>query len=105
MQKLTVAGALKTLGLGADNYAVLLKAADLDVAFYKPKGLDSQTPHVRDELYVVAAGQGEFACGGETETFGPGDAFFVPGGVDHRFLNFSDDFSTWVIFFGTVRAT
>jgi uncharacterized protein YjlB len=105
LHKLTVAGALKTLGVGADNYAVLLNAADLDVGFYKPTGFDSQTPHVRDELYVIAAGKGEFICGGETETFCPGDAFFVPGGMAHRFLNFSDDFSTWVVFFGTVRAT
>jgi len=25
---------------------------------------------------------------------------FVPAGVEHRFENFSDDFATWVIFYG-----
>ena len=25
---------------------------------------------------------------------------FVPAGIEHRFENFTDDFSTWVIFYG-----
>jgi uncharacterized RmlC-like cupin family protein len=32
--------------------------------------------------------------------FGPGDFLFVPAGIEHRFVNFTDDFSTWVIFYG-----
>jgi hypothetical protein len=29
-----------------------------------------------------------------------GELRFVPTGDDHRFLDFSDDFSTWVLFNG-----
>ena len=29
-----------------------------------------------------------------------GDLLFVPAHVEHRFERFSDDFRTWVIFFG-----
>jgi mannose-6-phosphate isomerase-like protein (cupin superfamily) len=32
--------------------------------------------------------------------FGPGDVLFVPAGVEHRFEDFSDDFVTWVVFYG-----
>jgi mannose-6-phosphate isomerase-like protein (cupin superfamily) len=32
--------------------------------------------------------------------FGPGDALFVPAGMKHRFENFSDDFATWIMFYG-----
>jgi uncharacterized RmlC-like cupin family protein len=29
-----------------------------------------------------------------------GDVLFVRAGVKHKFENFSDDFATWVIFYG-----
>lgn len=31
-----------------------------------------------------------------------GDVLFAPAGIEHRFENFSDDFVTWVIFYGPV---
>lgn len=30
----------------------------------------------------------------------PGDLLFVPAGVVHRFEEFTDDFATWVMFYG-----
>ncbi len=51
-------------------------------------------------MYVVASGSGVFRRGDETVAFSAGDALFVPAGVEHRFEQFSDDFRTWVIFFG-----
>ena len=74
---------------------------DFDVSLYKPLGADSQSAHARDELYVVASGSGEFYCDGEALRFSAGDAFFVPARTEHRFVNFSADFATWVIFFGS----
>jgi mannose-6-phosphate isomerase-like protein (cupin superfamily) len=70
------------------------------VEIYAPRGTDPQTPHTRDEAYVVVQGSGEFINGSKRETFGPGDFLFVPAGVEHRFLNFSDDLVVWVVFFG-----
>ena len=37
---------------------------------------------------------------GERHRFGPGTVFFVPAGAEHRFENFTPDFSTWVVFWG-----
>lgn len=70
------------------------------VEYYAPRGVDTQRPHTRDELYVVIAGGGAFVNGAERHPFGPGDVIFVPAGVVHRFEDFSDDFATWVIFYG-----
>jgi mannose-6-phosphate isomerase-like protein (cupin superfamily) len=70
------------------------------VKYYAPRGRDEQTPHTRDELYVVAQGQGTFINGDEEHPFGVGDVLFVPAGVEHRFEDFTDDFGTWVIFYG-----
>jgi mannose-6-phosphate isomerase-like protein (cupin superfamily) len=74
----------------------------LSVEFYKPENIDLQKPHDRDEIYVVASGTGVFYNGGKTWNFKPGDFLFVPAGVEHRFENFTDDFATWVFFYGPV---
>ncbi|MCW3477810.1 cupin domain-containing protein [Limobrevibacterium gyesilva] len=78
----------------------LLTHGSLELRFYAPKGRDDQTPHSRDEVYVVASGRGWFRRGEERVPFGPGDALFVAAGVVHRFEDFSDDFATWVMFYG-----
>lgn len=38
--------------------------------------------------------------GGERRPSEAQDAIFVEAGVEHRFEDFSDDFSAWVIFWG-----
>jgi mannose-6-phosphate isomerase-like protein (cupin superfamily) len=80
--------------------ALLLTHESLELRYYAPRGTDPQTPHPRDEVYVVTSGRGWFVRGGERVPFEPGDALFVAAGVEHRFEDFSDDFGTWVIFYG-----
>ena len=63
-------------------------------------GRDRQQPHAQDELYVVQRGQATLRIGAEWFDAAPGDVFFVPAGVDHRFERFTPDFATWVIFYG-----
>ena len=38
--------------------------------------------------------------GDEIVSFGPGDFLFVPAGLPHRFTDFGDTMSTWVMFYG-----
>ncbi|MEZ4809247.1 MAG: cupin domain-containing protein [Allomuricauda sp.] len=78
----------------------LFEHGTLSVEIYKPDKVDHQQPHSRDEVYVVASGTGDFLNGNKRTTFAPGDFLFVPAGVVHRFENFTDDFATWVIFYG-----
>ncbi len=54
----------------------------------------------KDEVYVVVSGSGQFVCGDTKVAFGPGDALFVPAHAVHRFEAFTDDFATWVVFYG-----
>ncbi len=100
MKGYTVSEALARLSSEKTDYMRLIEDATYDIGLYKPDGVDPQTPHSRDELYIVAAGTGEFVCDGKTRAFAPGDMLMVPAGVEHRFQNFSEDFSTWVVFFG-----
>jgi mannose-6-phosphate isomerase-like protein (cupin superfamily) len=72
---------------------------DFELEFFAPRGKDRQTPHEKDEIYVVVRGRGEFVVNGERTDFAAGDVLFVEAGVEHRFENFSEDLATWVIFF------
>jgi mannose-6-phosphate isomerase-like protein (cupin superfamily) len=78
----------------------LFERDDVSLVLYVPKDTDSQTPHQRDELYVVISGHGTFRRGGELVRFSPGDVLFVGAGVPHKFESFSGDFRTWAVFFG-----
>jgi mannose-6-phosphate isomerase-like protein (cupin superfamily) len=100
MQKLTVANALDRLKASNTDYVRLIEHGSFDVGHYSPDKTDQQNPHRRDELYVIASGRGEFACAGVTTPFAPGDVFFVPAQAEHRFRDFDDEFSAWVIFIG-----
>lgn len=85
---------------GAEQYAVRFRHGTLELGLYAPRGRDEQSPHSRDEVYIVMRGSGWFVNGGARTRFGPGDVLFVPAGVVHRFEQFTDDFATWVVFYG-----
>lgn len=99
--RLTVTDALEKLG-GSDSalFIKLMEHGSMSVEIYRPVKTDRQTPHLQDELYVIISGNGEFINNGERSAFRPGDVLFVPAGIEHRFENFTDDFATWVIFYG-----
>ena len=78
----------------------LFRHGTLLVKYYAPRGTDLQTPHTRDEIYVVARGRGVFFDGTSRRPFAPGDLLFAVAGVAHRFEDFSADFGTWVMFYG-----
>ena len=61
---------------------------------------DHQKPLDHDKRNVIIEGYGKFEMGDETVSFGPGDFLSVPTGLPHRFTNFGDTMSTWVMFYG-----
>ncbi|HXG92942.1 MAG TPA: cupin domain-containing protein [Blastocatellia bacterium] len=83
-----------------ERSVALFRHGTLVVKMYAPRGTDPQTPHSRDEIYVVAGGTGDFTSGATSVRFSKGDLLFAPAGVEHRFENFSDDFAVWVLFYG-----
>ena len=81
-------------------FVTVMKQGSMRVELYAPVDADLQTPHKQDELYIVIFGTGVFYRNGERTPFRKGDVLFVPAGMEHRFEEFTDDFSTWVIFYG-----
>jgi mannose-6-phosphate isomerase-like protein (cupin superfamily) len=117
MSRLTIENALARLNGHEGPFKEIFSHGSLTIEIYKPVEIDHQQPHTRDEIYVIATGSGIFVKGGrsqsssqdsskdiyqdsERQKFEKGEVIFVPAGMVHRFENFSDDFSTWVFFYG-----
>ena len=83
-----------------EQYVIVFRHGTFEAGLYAPRGVDDQTPHSRDEAYVVIRGTGVFVSGDTRKVFAPGELLFVPAGTIHRFEDFSDDLTVWVIFYG-----
>lgn len=92
--------ALELLKESGGHFTSLFTHGTLSIEIYKPDKIDHQEPHDKDELYVIISGSGNFSCDGKRSAFVKGDLLFVPAGAEHRFEDFTEDFSTWVIFYG-----
>ena len=99
-ERMTLAAAMQAVADSDDRYAILLQQDDIAIGFYAPRGTDPQSPHDRDEVYVIQAGSGIFELGDDEQAFETGDVLFVPAGMPHRFRNFGEDFGAWVVFTG-----
>lgn len=99
--KFSTAEALEILENQAEGklLATLLERKKMYVEIYRPDKIDHQIAHSQDEIYVIISGSGAFFNNGIRSLFAAGDLIFVPAGVEHRFEDFTDDFSTWVIFY------
>ena len=100
MSKLSLRDSLKNLTDDQALFRQFFSHGSLEIELYKPDGVDLQKPHEHDEIYVVASGATHFTVGAKEYDAITGDVLFVAAGVEHRFSNFSDDFATWVLFYG-----
>jgi mannose-6-phosphate isomerase-like protein (cupin superfamily) len=97
----SIADAVKQLQKETDKkFTVVMQHGSMQIEYFAPDKIDTQTPHTKDEIYVITSGSSSFYRNGETISCKTGDIIFVPAGMEHRFINFSDDFATWVIFYG-----
>ncbi len=99
--KLTGDDALKKL-LEQSEYPfiVMMKHGTMTIEYFALQEADTQTPHKQDEIYVIIKGHSSFYRDGERMSCKENDVLFVPAGMAHHFESFSDDFATWVIFYG-----
>ena len=83
-----------------EPYECLLNQPGAQLLIFAPRGTDHQTEHNRDEAYICVAGRATLEIEGKPQLFAAGDLAWVPKYVAHRFIDMSDDFTTWVAFFG-----
>jgi mannose-6-phosphate isomerase-like protein (cupin superfamily) len=83
----------------ADRAQYLIRHGTMRAGLYAPR-CDDQGPHAQDELYIVRAGGALFRRNDETVEVETGHLIFVPAGASHRFERTSEDFATYVVFWG-----
>ncbi len=98
--KVALEEALAELENSGKGYLEFFQHGTMRIGLYGPKEIDRQQPHEQDELYVIASGSGTFEADGSAHEFAPGDVLFVAAHAEHRFTSFSQDFKTWVFFYG-----
>ena len=86
----------RTPGRSAEVFA----DGDLEVRFAARPTNGPQVPHLRDELYFVAAGSGRYRVEDKVTNVGSGDLLFCAAHVAHGFEDISEDLSVWVLFYG-----
>ena len=98
--KISLSEATDKLKNAPDEFILLFQHGTLELELYRPNLIDRQTPHQRDEVYVIASGEAVFELENEITSVKTGDFLFVPAYATHKFVEFSEDFSTWVLFYG-----
>lgn len=100
--RVTIEEAVQQLSKEKEHrFTAVMKHGSMLVEYYAPADKDVQTPHRQDELYIIVNGRGILNRNGEKITCKTGDVLFVPAGMKHHFEDFSNDFATWVIFYGS----
>jgi mannose-6-phosphate isomerase-like protein (cupin superfamily) len=87
-------------GPAGEHSVSLLQRGTLNVKLSLPVPPNQQTPHAQDEVYVVIRGRGVLLHDGERDPFESGDLLFVAAGTEHRFEDFTEDLTVWVVFYG-----
>jgi mannose-6-phosphate isomerase-like protein (cupin superfamily) len=86
--------------LPSGRYAEWVRSQSLSAGVYRiaAGGVDDQSPHREDEVYVVTAGAAELEVEGRRTPVGPGTVAFVPRRADHRFVDVTADLEVSVVF-------
>jgi mannose-6-phosphate isomerase-like protein (cupin superfamily) len=101
VRQLSAAGMYSSPPQGVPNTFIEdLRELTMSVGTYSiPEGgLDDQTPHREDEIYVVMKGRGQFTCRDDMIRVMPGDVLFVGAGEEHRFHDITEDLALLVVF-------
>jgi mannose-6-phosphate isomerase-like protein (cupin superfamily) len=83
-----------------NDYLEQLRSADLSVGTYliPANGVDNQSPHAEDEIYIVTRGVARIVTPDGTVDVGTGAVIYVPAGEEHRFVEITEDLALLVIF-------
>jgi mannose-6-phosphate isomerase-like protein (cupin superfamily) len=81
-------------------YHEFLRVPTMSVGYYRlpAGGIDPQSPHLEDEVYVVVGGRARVTVGEHERDVRPGDTIFVGSTVPHRFHDIAEDLELVVVF-------
>jgi mannose-6-phosphate isomerase-like protein (cupin superfamily) len=87
-------------GSSSPVYVTQMASAQLSVGTYSipAGGVDDQSPHAEDEIYVVTSGRSGFEGPWGRADVGAGSVIYVPASEEHRFVDVTEDLTLLVIF-------
>jgi mannose-6-phosphate isomerase-like protein (cupin superfamily) len=85
---------------GPNHWVERFRVPDLSVGTYSipAGGIDDQTPHHEDEIYVVIGGRAILNSEGATAAVQAGSVIYVAAGEKHTFTQITEDLTLLVIF-------
>ncbi|MCG5215824.1 cupin domain-containing protein [Streptosporangium soli] len=100
MQLIKNSGTYAAPGAAPGDYVEHIRSDRLSAGTYliPAGGVDDQTPHREDEIYLVTAGRARVVTDSGAAAVGPGDLIFVPAGEAHRFVDIVEDLALLVFF-------
>ncbi len=104
----SLADALARLAADRPDFAEAFRSPSgslsLTVGRWPAGSVDDQQPHPEDEVYYVAAGRAQLTVASEATPIGPGSVAFVAAGVEHRFIDITEDLEV-LVFWSPARGT
>lgn len=87
-------------GFTPSEYVEQLRTAEMSFGTYliPVGGVDEQTPHAEEEIYVVARGKARIVTPSGSAEVGPGSVIFVPAREEHRFVEITEELALLVFF-------
>jgi mannose-6-phosphate isomerase-like protein (cupin superfamily) len=87
-------------GTSPNHWVERFRVPDLSVGTYSipAGGVDDQTPHHEDEIYVVAHGRAVLETDSGAREVTTGSVIYVPAGESHTFTQIAEDLTLLVIF-------
>lgn len=87
-------------GSEPNDWIVHLSTDDLSLGTYciPAGGLDDQSPHTEDEIYVVQSGRATLKTDSGTTDVAPGSVIYVPAAEHHQFTDITEDLALLVVF-------
>lgn len=96
--RISLEQALAGIPAEGEPFYQVLKEPHMRAVIYTPRQVDTQEPHLEDEVYLVVQGRAVLEVGSATYPCRPGDLLYVEARTEHHFRDFSDDFTVWAVF-------
>ena len=95
-----VSGAGDFVDAGEAHWVEQFRVPDLSVGTYSIPvgGIDDQSPHTEDEIYVCTGGQATLRTPSGDAAITPGVVVYVPAGEEHRFVDVTENLGLLVFF-------
>jgi mannose-6-phosphate isomerase-like protein (cupin superfamily) len=94
------AGTFTPTGAGATHWVEHLRTAHFSIGTYSipAGGVDGQSPHREDEIYLIASGVATLDVDGHPVPVAAGSVVFVAAQAPHRFVDIAEDLVAVVLF-------